>query len=91
MDATVKDGCLPWAHMDAILAKFQNPEEADKILKIKRNIEDTKVVMYDAIDKVLERGEKIDNLVAKSNDLGAASKTFYTTAKKANSSCCVVM
>jgi synaptobrevin family protein YKT6 len=86
-----KDEFLPWAHIAATLTKYQNPEEADKILKLKRDIEETKVVMYDAIDKVLERGEKIDALVAKSNDLGAASKTFYTQAKKTNSSCCAVM
>ena len=87
----VKDNFLPWPHLDATLTKFQNPEEADKILKLKKDIEETKCVMYDAIDKVLERGEKIDALVAKSNDLGAASKTFYTQAKKTNSSCCALM
>jgi synaptobrevin family protein YKT6 len=87
----VKDNFLPWTHIEATLTKDQNPEEADKILKLKRDIEETKIVMYDAIDKVLERGEKIDALVAKSNDLGAASKTFYTQAKKTNSSCCSVM
>jgi len=86
----VKDDFLPWVELDAMLAKYQKPEEADKILAIHKNIEETKVVMHDAIDKVLERGEKIDNLVAKSNDLSVASKTFYTEAKKTNS-CCTIM
>jgi hypothetical protein len=35
-------------------------------------------------------GEKLDNLVAKSDNLSASSKMFYTQAKKQNS-CCVVM
>ena len=39
---------------------------------------------------VLQRGEKIDDLVAKSDGLSAQSKMFYTQAKKQNS-CCVLM
>jgi synaptobrevin family protein YKT6 len=35
-------------------------------------------------------GEKLDNLVAKSDNLSASSKMFYTQAKTQNS-CCVVM
>ncbi len=40
--------------------------------------------------QVLERGEKLDDLVAKSSDLSTQSKMFYTSAKKQNS-CCIVM
>lgn len=86
-----KDNFLQWDELHKTLTKFQDPEEADKVLKIKRDIEETKIVMIDAIEKILERGEKIDSLVAKSDDLGAASKTFYGQARKANSGCCSVM
>ncbi len=41
-------------------------------------------------EQVLQRGEKLDDLVAKSSDLSAQSKMFYTSAKKQNS-CCIVM
>jgi hypothetical protein len=34
---------------------------------------------------VLERGEKLDNLVERSNALSAQSKMFYKTAKKVGS------
>lgn len=87
----VGDNFIQWPELQNTLTKYQNPEEADKILKIKKEIEETKVIMYDAIDKILERGEKIDNLVQKSDDLGMASKSFYTQAKKTNSGCCSVM
>lgn len=40
--------------------------------------------------QVLQRGEKLDDLVAKSSDLSAQSKMFYKSAKKQNS-CCLVM
>jgi len=86
----VKDNFLQWPDLDRLLHRYQNPEEADKILRIKKDIEDTKVIMHQALDSVLERGEKIDNLVQRSEDLGMASKTFYKQAKKTNSSCCTI-
>ena len=46
--------------------------------------------MQKALTEILHRGEKIEDLVAKSDDLSAQSKMFYTQAKKQNS-CCVVM
>lgn len=88
---TRQDDFLPWPVLEVTLEKYQNPEEVDKILRIKRDIEDTKVIMYNAIDQIIERGQKIDDLVAQSEDLGIASKTFYNQAKQTNSGCCVMM
>lgn len=45
---------------------------------------------HKTIESVLERGEKIDNLVERSEDLSRQSKVFYTQAKKTNS-CCTYM
>ncbi|ORC92271.1 putative vesicle-associated membrane protein [Trypanosoma theileri] len=86
-----EDNFLNWPYLEETLIKYQKPEEQDKILKIKRDIEDTKVIMYNAIDQIIERGQKIDDLVAKSEDLGMASKTFYKQAKQTNSGCCSIM
>ena len=41
------------------------------------------------IDNILERGEKLDDLVARSDELSATSKQFYKQARKTNS-CCVI-
>lgn len=82
------------ARGDAILAeaiaKYQDPMEADKILKIQRELDETKVVLHKTIDSVLARGEKLDNLVDKSTDLSLASQMFYKQAKKQNQ-CCTMM
>jgi synaptobrevin family protein YKT6 len=64
--------------------------EADKILKIQRELDETKVVLHKTIDSVLARGEKLDNLVDKSTDLSLASQMFYKQAKKQNQ-CCAMM
>jgi len=39
-------------------------------------------IQHKTIESVLERGEKLDNLVERSNALSAQSKMFYKTAKK---------
>jgi synaptobrevin family protein YKT6 len=79
---------------DALLAdaivRYQDPMEADKILKIQRELDETKVVLHKTIDSVLARGEKLDNLVDKSTDLSLASQMFYKQAKKQNQ-CCTMM
>ncbi|OXC71136.1 prenylated SNARE protein Ykt6p, partial [Cryptococcus neoformans] len=72
------------------LTKYQDPKQADTIMKVQKELDETKVVLHKTIESVLERGEKLDNLVERSNALSAQSKMFYKTAKKQNS-CCVVM
>ena len=39
-------------------------------------------MQHKTIESVLERGEKINDLVDRSNALSAQSKAFYKTAKK---------
>ncbi|KAL2891260.1 synaptobrevin like ykt6 [Ceratocystis lukuohia] len=81
---------LSMPQLKEYLAKYQNPEEADSIMKIQKELDETKIVLHKTIESVLQRGEKIDDLVAKSDGLSAQSKMFYGQAKKQNS-CCVVM
>ena len=51
--------------MEAAIVKYQDPMEADKILKIQKELDDTKVVLHKTIDSVLARGEKLDNLAGR--------------------------
>ena len=76
--------------MEDAIVKYQDPMAADKILKIQRELDDTKVVLHKTIDSVLARGEKLDNLFDKSTDLSLASQMFYKQARKQNQ-CCNLM
>jgi synaptobrevin family protein YKT6 len=60
------------------IQKYQDPGQADSIMKIQKELDETKITLHKTIESVLERGEKIDNLVAKSDGLSAQSKMFYT-------------
>lgn len=79
---------VPW--LQEALLKYQDPSEADKLTKIQRDLDETKIILHKTIDSVLARGEKLDSLVEKSTDLSMASQVFYKQAKKANS-CCVIL
>ncbi|KAL2286301.1 hypothetical protein FJTKL_07087 [Diaporthe vaccinii] len=65
--------------------KYQDPHQADNILKIQKELDETKIVLHKTIESVLQRGEKIDDLVQKSDGLSSQSKMFYQQAKKQNS------
>ncbi|PCH41928.1 snare-like protein [Wolfiporia cocos MD-104 SS10] len=70
--------------------KYQDPRQADAIMRVQKELDETKIVLHKTIESVLERGERINDLVDRSNALSAQSKAFYKTAKKQNS-CCVLM
>ena len=55
----------------------QDPHQADKLAKIQSDLDETKVVLHRTIESMLERGEKLDTLVGKSEDLSMASQMFY--------------
>ncbi|CAH9093426.1 unnamed protein product [Cuscuta europaea] len=85
------DDSIPeWPYLAQALTKFQDPAEADKLLKIQRELDETKIILHKTIDSVLARGEKLDSLVEKSSDLSTASQMFYKQAKKTNS-CCTIL
>lgn len=73
--------------LEPALSKYQDHTQADKLAKIQKDLDETKIVLHQTIESVLKRGEKLDDLVDKSADLGLASQMFYKQAKKTNSCC----
>lgn len=71
------------------LSKYQDPQNADTIMKVQQELDETKIVLHKTIESVLARGEKLDSLVDKSEALSETSRIFYKQAKKTNS-CCVI-
>eukprot|EP00835_Amoeboradix_gromovi_P006570 NODE_800_length_4111_cov_0.200598.p4 type:complete len:127 gc:universal NODE_800_length_4111_cov_0.200598:2129-1749(-) len=44
--------------LDALLKEYQKPEQVDQLLNVQKELDDTKVVLHDTINSVLERGQK---------------------------------
>ena len=66
-----------------------DPTKIDTIEKINKDLQEIKIVLHKNIDSILERGEKIEHLILKSQALSESSKRFYYVAKKMNS-CCTI-
>jgi synaptobrevin family protein YKT6 len=77
-NATKGSDALSFPELKDYIVKYQDPQQADSIMKIQKELDETKIVLHKTIESVLERGEKIDNLVQKSDGLSAQSKMFYT-------------
>lgn len=79
-DGIVRTSDFPFAQ--DYLARYQDPRQADTILRVQQELDDTKIVLHNTIDSVLQRGEDLDKLVEKSGSLSQQSKMFYKSAKK---------
>ncbi|KAJ1091668.1 hypothetical protein NDU88_004785 [Pleurodeles waltl] len=81
---------ISYSGLDSYLSKYQNPREADAMSKVQAELDETKIILHNTMESLLLRGEKLDDLVSKSEVLGTQSKAFYKTARKQNS-CCEIM
>eukprot|EP01087_Luapelamoeba_hula_P017094 TRINITY_DN535_c0_g1_i1.p1 TRINITY_DN535_c0_g1~~TRINITY_DN535_c0_g1_i1.p1 ORF type:complete len:208 (-),score=27.84 TRINITY_DN535_c0_g1_i1:87-710(-) len=70
-----------------LLERFQKPEEADSILRLQRQVDETKEVLLESLDALMERGDKLDDLVSRSQDLSFKSRAFVKEAERMNCSC----
>lgn len=85
-----KDSLLDDKLIKKYITDYEKPETSDKIEKVKKDLDDVKDIMVENITVLLNRGEKIDDLVEKTNDLSESSKRFYKTTKKMGY-CCILV
>lgn len=81
--ATAAPNSLSLPQLKEYIVKYQDPQQADSIMKIQKELDETKITLHKTIESVLQRGVKIDDLVNKSDDLSAQSKMFYTQVGRA--------
>lgn len=62
-----------------------------KIRQIENEIQEIKLTMIDNIDKVMNRGEKLEDLLQKTQYLQAESKKMLEGSKALNSRCCIIL
>ena len=79
---------LSYPPLDDFLKKYQDPKEADPIMRVQQDLDETKIVLHETLEAMLERGEKLDDLVSKTDKLSSTSKAFYKEAK--GGTCCIL-
>ena len=82
------DKQLNYESLGIFLRKWQDPHEADKLMKIEKELMEVKDVIHKNLEDLLKRGEQLDQLMTKSKDLSTVSVDFYKKAKKQNAKCC---
>ncbi|KAI5279613.1 hypothetical protein KEM52_004333, partial [Ascosphaera acerosa] len=70
-------GCAAFApDLRALLHRYNTQPPADSLASARREIESVRDIMTENIDRVLERGERIDLLVDKTDRLGGNARDF---------------
>jgi len=90
LESYTKDTELKVDALDALLIKYQEPREADSIMKLQKDLDETKDVLVKSIDQLLVRGERLEVLAEKSQDLSFQSKAFLKQSEKMNSCCTII-
>ena len=81
---------LRFNELETYIRLYQDPSQADAIMRVQQELDETKIILHKTIESVLQRGERLDSLVDKSEALSTSSRMFYKSARKTNS-CCVIM
>jgi synaptobrevin family protein YKT6 len=68
-----------------VLEEYKTPEKVDTICRLHSELSETKEVVAKSIELLMSRGERLEDLVAKSEDLSRTTKMFYTKAKVCDS------
>ena len=77
-----EENSVKYENMELFLKKWQDPTEADKLLKIEKELHEVKEIIHKNLADLLKKGEQLDELMVKSKDLNKVSVEFYKKAKK---------
>uniref|UniRef100_A0A3B4F6U4 Vesicle-associated membrane protein 8-like n=2 Tax=Haplochromini TaxID=319058 RepID=A0A3B4F6U4_9CICH len=55
---------------------------ASKLDQVQGQVNEVKVILTDNINKVLERGDRLDDLIGKTDDLQASADSFQRTSTR---------
>lgn len=72
---------------DKMVTKYKNWEEHDLTSQIESELKNANQNVIQGLASVLERGQTLNELVEKSENLSAQTKKLYKTAKKQNACC----
>ena len=77
------------SEFDNLFNSYKDANEIDTILKLKNELNETKLILLDSIDKVIDRGENMDELLKKAEGLNETSTLLRRKTKDMNS-CCII-
>ncbi|GAM26311.1 hypothetical protein SAMD00019534_094860 [Acytostelium subglobosum LB1] len=78
---------MPTPPLDQMIIKYQNPHEADPMMNLQKNLDETINIVKKTVEQLGQRGEKLEDIASKSDDLSFQSKAFMQNAERMNKCC----
>jgi len=85
-ESTTKDQEFSFKELEGIIESYKDPSRKDPIARALEETDATLEVVTDTLNRVIVRGQTLESLMQKSEDLSARAKIFYKESKK--SRCC---
>ncbi|EAR83909.1 SNARE ykt6 (macronuclear) [Tetrahymena thermophila SB210] len=82
------DTNLKFERLEVMVKEYQDYKKADKLAQLESNLKEVHEITHKIMGDLLRKGEKLEELMAKSKDMGSVSVDFYKKSKKLNSRCC---
>lgn len=73
--------------VERLIEEYQDPASKHTLLQVQNEVEETKGALSRTLMAVLERNDKLEDLVAKSEHLCYETKLLFKSAKKKNRCC----
>eukprot|EP01133_Synstelium_polycarpum_P007869 gene7869-9237_t len=73
--------------LEQTIIKYQNPHEADPMMSLQKNLDETLNIVKKTVEQLGQRGEKLEDIATKSDDLSFQSKAFMQNAERMNKCC----
>lgn len=90
----VNDDEVPFPDLESLLHDYQDPAAADAISGLKKDLEESRQILQKSVDSVLQRGQKLEDLIMHSNKLSMQTKMMYKSVNQKPGwfeECCGVM
>jgi len=77
--------------LNYVVFKCNDYSKIDKIYKVQQNVDQTREILHDTIEKVIERGVKIDDLLEKTQEFTRTTNGLLSplSSRKRNSCCSI--
>ena len=82
-----KDTDVKFKYLEEEIEGWQDPSNKDTIMKLKNELNEMQDIMRQNLDELFKRGENLEDLMKKSDDLNVLSINYYKQAKKTHGCC----
>ena len=87
LNSIEKDTDVKFNYIANEIEGWQDPTKSDSIMKLKGELNELHDILRQNLEDLLKRGENLENLMVKSEDLSMTSVNYYKKAKKMNGCC----